>query len=149
MPTISSPPWARKCRTLCRKSRRSSSPKLRPKSRSAASLLVAVEPPDALLTSGHLRLSPPGEDRHPHPEASHAPRDLARRIHPHLLAHRPRLVDLHLRPQRVVDRKEGAELLANRRLGERARSVALRHVTQHPHLVHGLEPLGGVSEGIL
>src|SRR5262249_54441926 len=123
---ISSPRWERTCRTLCRRSLRSSPLRLRQRSKRAASLLVAVEPPDALLTTSDLRLSLPGKDEHPQAEAPHTARHLAGGVHPRLLAHRAHLIDLHLRPQGVVDSEQRVELLTDGRLGERAGSIAIR-----------------------
>src|SRR5499425_2571018 len=103
---MSSPRWERTCRTLCRRSLRSSPLRLRQKSKRVASLLVAVEPPDALLPPGDLRLSLPGKDEHPQAKAPNTARHLPCGVHPRLLAHRAHLIDLHLRLQGVVDSEE-------------------------------------------
>src|SRR5262249_62027507 len=123
---ISSPRWERTCRTLCRRSLRSSPLRLRQRSKRAASLLVAVEPPDALLTPSDLRLSLPGKDEHPQAEAPHTARHLAGGGHPRLLAHRAHLIDLHLRPHRLLDSHQRVDSPTTARLAERAGAIALR-----------------------
>src|SRR6266536_4334502 len=82
------------------------------------SLLVAVQSPDSLFPSGHLRLMLPGENGHPHAHASQPSRHFARRVDPRVFAHRSHVVDLNFRPEGVVERKQQPKLLADGGLGE-------------------------------
>ena len=108
-------------------------------SQARRSLLVAVQPPDSLLAPSHLWLALPRQDGHPRAKPPYPSRDFTRGIDPRLLSCCPHFVNMHLRPDRVVERKHHAKLLTNGRFRERVSPILIRDVAQHTCPVHGLE----------
>src|SRR4029453_12416329 len=101
--------------------------------------LVAVEPPDSLLSLRDLGFVLPRENRCRRAEQPQAPRDFTGRMKPRLFSRRPHVVDADLSAESAVEGKHHPQLLPDVGLRERIRPVAIGDMVEHACLIHGLE----------